>query len=146
VEYGRSLGWKERTLLLHQRTLRELQQYLACHRGKWPEPRLQDLDDFLKAAAKRWKRATVAGAACTFRAWLRFLFVTGRSKQTWPSRWRCRHRFVMHGRRVRCRGASYGNFVMASTRELLSAAGTWRQYLLFCAYGLSKRGGDQPEA
>jgi hypothetical protein len=70
VEYGRSLGWKERTLLLHQRTLRELQQYLACHRGKWPEPRLQDLDDFLKAAAKRWKRATVAGAACTFRAWL----------------------------------------------------------------------------
>ena len=81
IEYGRSLGWNERTLFLHLRTLRELQHHVAGHRGKWPEPGLKDVDDFLRVAAQRWKRTTVAGAAGTFRAWLRFLFVTGRSKQ-----------------------------------------------------------------
>jgi hypothetical protein len=80
-EYGRSLGWKETTLFLHLRSLRELQHHVAGHRGKWPEPGLKDVDDFLRVAAQRWKRTTVAGAAGTFRAWLRFLFVTGRSKQ-----------------------------------------------------------------
>ena len=137
VEYGRSLGWKERTLLLHQRTLRELQQYLACHRGKWPEPRLQDLDDFLKAAAKRWKRATVAGAACTFRAWLRFLFVTGRSKQNMaesvalpPSIRYARPPRALPWSIVRQLRDGIDTRTAIGRRDMA-------QYLLFCAYGLS---------
>jgi len=86
MKYGRSLGWKERTLLLHLRSLRELQHHLSCHRGKWPEPRLQDIDDFLKVAAQRWKRTTVAGAA---EHGMRFAWV-GRHRSTkthpdWPN-------------------------------------------------------------
>ena len=137
VKYGRSLGWKERTLLLHERTLRELHQYVALHGGKWPEPRLQDLDDFLKTATKRWKRTTVAGAMCTFRAWLRFLFVTGRSKQNLaesvvlpPS--------IRYARPARA-------LPWSTVRQLRDGIDTrtaigrrdMAQYLLFCAYGLS---------
>ena len=137
IEYGRSLGWKERTLLLHLRSLRELQHHAAGHRGKWPEPRLKDVDDFLKIAAQRWKRTTVAGAACTFRAWLRFLFVTGRSKQNMaesvilpPS--------IRYARPPR---ALPWNLVRQLRRGIDTGTAIGRrdmaQYQLFCAYGLS---------
>jgi site-specific recombinase XerD len=137
IEYGRSLGWKERTLFLHLRSLRELQHHVADHRGKWPEPGLKDLDDFLRVAAQRWKRTTVAGAAGTFRAWLRFLFVTGRSKQNMaesvvlpPS--------IRYARPPR---ALPWNLVRQLRRGIDTRTAIGRrdmaQYQLFCAYGLS---------
>jgi integrase/recombinase XerD len=137
IEYGRSLGWKETTLLLHLRSVRGLQHHVAGHRGKWPEPGLKDVDDFLKAAAKRWKRTTVAGAAGTFRAWLRFLFVTGRSKQNMaesvalpPS--------IRYARPPR---ALPWNLVRQLRRGIDTRTAIGRrdmaQYQLFCAYGLS---------
>jgi site-specific recombinase XerD len=137
MKYGRSLGWKERTLLLHLRSLRELQHHLACHRGKWPEPRLRDVDDFLKAASQRWKRTTVAGAAGTFRAWLRFLFVTGRSKQNMaesvilpPSIRYARPPRALPWNLVRQLRAGIDTRTAIGRRDMA-------QYLLFCAYGLS---------
>jgi site-specific recombinase XerD len=137
MEYGRSLGWKERTLFLHLRSLRELKHHVVGHRGKWPEPRLKDVDDFLMAAAKRWKRTTVAGAAGTFRAWFRFLFVTGRSKQNMaesvilpPS--------IRYARPPR---ALPWNTVRRLSRGIDTSTAIGRrdmaQYRLFCAYGLS---------
>lgn len=137
MKYGRSLGWKDRTLLLHLRSLRELQRHLVCHRGKWPEPQLQDVDEFLKAAALRWKRTTVAGVAGTFRAWFRFLFVTGRSRQNMaesvvlpPS--------IRYARPPR---ALPWNLVRQLRRGIDPSTAIGRrdlaQYQLFCAYGLS---------
>lgn len=137
IEYGRSLGWKERTLFLHLRSLRELKHHVAIHRGKWPEPRLKDVDDFLMAAATRWKRTTVAGAAGTFRAWLRFLFVTGRSKQNMaesavfpPSIRYARPPRALPWNIVRQLGRGIDTSTAIGRRDMA-------QYRLFCGYGLS---------
>jgi hypothetical protein len=78
--YGEKLGWSKQTLRIHERNLVSLRQYLVQHQAPWPVPRLIDLDHFLHRASKRWKKTTVGGAAGTFRAWLRFLFFTGRTE------------------------------------------------------------------
>jgi len=137
LQYGKSLGWREHTLLLHERILEDLQHYLVCHRGSWPEPRLQDLDGFLEAAAKRWKRTTVAGAACTFRSWLRFLFVTGRCKRNLassvalpPSINYPRPPRALPWSVVRQLRRGIDTETAIGCRDIA-------QYLLFCAYGLS---------
>jgi len=85
IEYGKQLGWAEHTLHVRQRYLGNLRAFLIRRRAPWPAPRLHDIDHFLQQAATRWKRITVGGAASTFRAWLRFLFVTGRSQNNLAS-------------------------------------------------------------
>jgi integrase/recombinase XerD len=137
LRYGRSLSWAEQTLHIHQRYLGELRHFLARRRAPWPQPRLRDLDQFLELRAKRWKRTTVAGAASTFRAWFRFLFVTGRIERDLassvilpPS--------ISYPRPAR---ALPWSMVRQLRRGIDPATSIGRrdtaQYLLFCAYGLS---------
>jgi len=136
-QYGCSLGWSANTLQKHERTVHELRQFQIRRRRSWPEPRLQDIDLFLQASAKHTKRTTVGCAAGTFRAWLRFLFVTGRSKRnlsssvalppsiTFPRPARAFPWSVIKQFR---RGIDTRTTV--GKRDLA-------QYLLLCAYGLS---------
>jgi integrase/recombinase XerD len=135
--YGRSLGWAEATLHIHERYLCDLQHFLASRRAPWPEPRLQDLDLFLELRAKRWKLTTVAGAAGTFRAWLRFLFVTGRSERNLassvvlpPSIWCPRPPRALPWKVVQKLRRGIDPTTAIGQRDTA-------QYLLFCAYGLS---------
>lgn len=79
VRYGQQFGWRVSTLRLHQRYLTQLRRFLIARQASWPVPKLTDLDRFLYLKARRWKRSSIQGAACTFRAWLRFLFVCGLS-------------------------------------------------------------------
>jgi integrase/recombinase XerD len=136
-EHGRSLGWKKNTLRLHLRVLRQLKEYLTLHHGLWPEPGLQDVDDFLAAASKRWKRTTVASAAGTVRAWLRFLFLTGYSSRNiaesvvLPPHIRyARPPRSVPWRIVRQLRSGIDPRTAIGRRDMA-------QYLLFCAYGLS---------
>lgn len=137
VEHGRSLGWKDNTLRLHKRALRDLKDYVALHKGRWPEPELKHLDDFLTAAAKRWKRTTVASAASTVRAWLRFLFLTGRSPRNMADSVLLPP-YVRYSRPAR---SLPWNVVRQLRRGIDSTTAIGRrdmaQYMLFCAYGLS---------
>jgi integrase/recombinase XerD len=137
IEHGRSLGWKSNTLRLHLRALRELKSYLALHSGQWPEPKLRDLDDFLTTAAKRWKRTTVASAASTVRAWLRFLFVTGHSLRNLADSV-VLPPYVRFARPAR----SVPWSIIRRLRDGIDARTAigrrdMAQYMLFCAYGLS---------
>jgi len=137
LRYGRSLGWAEATLHIHVRNLCDLQHFLVFRRAPWPQPRLRDLDLFLELGAKRWKLTTVAGAAGTFRAWLRFLFVTGRSERNLASS-------VLLPPSISCPRpprALPWKVVQQLRRGInpITAIGgrDTAQYLLFCAYGLS---------
>lgn len=135
--YGRSLGWTEQTLHIYERHLRDLKHFLTRRRAPWPQPRLRDLDLFLELGAQRWKRTTVAGVAGAFRAWLRFLFVTGRSPHNLASS-------VMLPPSIpypRPARAMPWSMVRQLRRGIVSTTALGRrdtaQYLLFCAYGLS---------
>lgn len=136
-EYGRSLGWSDQTRHIHGRNVWDLRQFLAVRRAPWPEPRLRDLDVFLAQRARRWKRSTVAGAAGTCRAWLRFLFVTGRSPRNLassvalpPSIVYPRPPRAVPWRIIRQLRRGIDPTTPLGRRDLA-------QYLLFCAYGLS---------
>jgi integrase/recombinase XerD len=137
IEHGRSLGWKDNTLRLHKRALRELKQYVAIHKGQWPEPKLRHVDDFLELAARRWKRTTVASAASTVRAWLRFLFVTGRTPRNMADSV-VLPPYVRYPRPAR---SLPWKVVRQLRRGIDPSTAIGRrdlaQYMLFCAYGLS---------
>lgn len=137
IEHGRSLGWKDHTLCLHKRALRELKHYVVLQKGQWPQPKLQHVDDFLTAAAKRWKRTTVASAASTVRAWLRFLFLTGRSPGNMADSV-VLPPYVRYSRPAR---SLPWKVVRQLRRGIDSTTAIGRrdlaQYMLFCAYGLS---------
>lgn len=137
LEYGQRLGWAPQTLRIHRRHLDHLRRYLVRHRASWPVPRLADIDRFLHAAARRWKRSTVAGAAGTFRAWHRFLFITGRCKHDLaasialpPS--------ISYSRPARALSWSLVRRMRKGIqRSTAIGRRDYAQYLLFCAYGLS---------
>lgn len=135
--YGRSLGWTEQTLHVHEKHLRDLKHFLTRRRAPWPQPRLRDLDLVLELGAERWKRTTVAGAAGTFRAWLRFLFVTGRSPHNLASSVMLPPS-ISYPRPAR---AMPWSMVRQLRRGIDPTTALGRrdvgQYLLFCAYGLS---------
>lgn len=137
AEYARRMGWAPHTLAVHRRYIAYLRRFQRGRRAPWPVPRLNDIDQFLAGSAARWKRTTVAGAASTCRAWLRFLFVTGRVRRdlaasvalprsisfSSPARalpWET-IRALRHGIDTR---------TPMGRRDLA-------QYLLLCAYGLS---------
>jgi hypothetical protein len=125
------------TLHIYERHLSDLRHFLARCRAPWPQPRLRDLDLFLELGAERWKRTTVAGAAGTFRAWLRFLFVTGRSQQNLASSVMLPPS-ISYPRPAR---AMPWSMVRQLRRGIDPGTALGRrdtaQYLLFCAYGLS---------
>ena len=136
-DYGYSLCWSANTLHIYERNLNELRQFQIRHKCSWPEPSLQDIDLFLQAAATRWKRTTVGGAAGTFRAWLRFLFVTGRSKRDLsssvalpPSIAFPRPARALPWSIIRQFRRGIDTTTAVGKRDLA-------QYLLLCAYGLS---------
>jgi site-specific recombinase XerD len=137
MHYGTQLGWAEPTLRSRVRHLQCLRGFLTRHHRPWPIPPLRDLDRFLQLSAKRWTRTTVAAAAGTFRCWLRFLFVTGRSEHDLsasvslpPS--------IAYPRPARAvpwstvRQLHHGIDPKTPIGRRDEA-----QYLLFCAYGLS---------
>jgi integrase/recombinase XerD len=137
AHYGQKLGWSEGTFATHQRYLGDLRRFLARHHAPWPVPRLIDLDHFLHRASKGWTKTTVGGAATTFRAWLRFLFVTGRSKHDLadsvalpPSVAFPRPARALPWTMVRQLGRGIDRSTPMGRRD-------YGQYLLFCAYGLS---------
>jgi site-specific recombinase XerD len=136
-DYGSSLCWSANTLRSYERTLNELRQFQVRRRRSWPEPSLKDIDRFLQAAAAHWKRTTVGGAAGTFRAWLRFLFVTGRSKRDLsssvalpPSIAFPRPARALPWSVIRQFRRGIDTTTTVGKRDLA-------QYLLLCAYGLS---------
>ena len=135
--YGQKLGWSPQTGRMHQRHLVSLRRFQARRRAPWPVPRLIDLDRFLQKAAMRWNKTTLAGAASAFRSWLRFLFVTGRSKHDLapsvalpPSIAFPRPARALPWATVRQLGRGIDRSTPIGQRD-------YAQYLLFCAYGLS---------
>jgi integrase/recombinase XerD len=137
AQYGKKLGWADQTLRIHERYLGYLRKFLLRRRAPWPVVGLIDLDRFLHGASKHWKRTTVGGAASSFRAWLRFLFVTGRSKQDLASSVALppaiafpRPARALPWSTVRQLGHGINRSTPLGRRD-------YAQYLLFCAYGLS---------
>jgi integrase/recombinase XerD len=137
VHYGQKLGWAQGTLEIYQRHINYLRQFLARRHAPWPVPRLIDLDHYLYRAAKVWKRTSVGTAATAFRAWLRFLFVTGRSQHNLapsvalpPSVVFPRPARALPWSTVRQLGRGIDRSTPLGRRD-------YAQYLLFCAYGLS---------
>jgi len=137
VHYGRKLGRAERTLEVYERRLGDLRRFLLRRHAPWPVPRLIDLDHFLQRAAKAWKRTTVSGAATCFRVWLRFLFVTGRSKYDLASSVALPPSIAfpqparsLPWKTVRQLGRGIDRSTPIGRRD-------YAQYLLLCAYGLS---------
>jgi integrase len=135
--YGQRLGWRDSTNTAHELYLRNLRRFQARRHAPWPVPRLTDLDRFLYLAAKRWKRTTIHGAVSTFRTWLRFLFVTGRSPHDLASSFtvppsiaypKPMHALPWDTIRQLSRGIDKTTAV--GRRD-------YAQYQLFCAYGLS---------
>ena len=137
IEYGQQLGWAEHTLHLRQRYLGNLRAFLIKRGAPWPVPALKDIDHFLQQAAKRWKRITVGGAASAFRAWLRFLFVSGRSPYNLASSVALPPS-IAYPRPAR---ALPWSTIRKLRRGIDSTTPVGRrdaaQYLLLCAYGLS---------
>ena len=137
TQYGEKLGWSKQTLHVYQRYLSYLRRYLVRRRAPWPVPRLIDLDHFLHQSSKKWQRATVSVAATTFRAWLRFLFVTGRAEHDLatsvalpPSITFSQPARTLPWAAVRKLGRGIDRSTDLGRRD-------YAQYLLFCAYGLS---------
>jgi site-specific recombinase XerD len=58
----------------------QLLSYLREHGLTWRAMKLTDIDSFLIACSARYSRSTTAGIAGSVRAFMRFLFATGRSK------------------------------------------------------------------
>ena len=135
--YGKELGWAEQTLRSRLRHMHCLRCFLTRHHFPWPVPQLRDIDRFLQFAAKRWTRTTVASAAGTYRCWLRFLFVSGRSRHDLASAVTLPPT-ISYPRPARA-------VPWATVRQLhrgIDASTPMgqrddAQYLLFCAYGLS---------
>ncbi len=80
LDYSRQLGWTEGTLQGRYRWLRFFRSFQHRRRGSWPIPRLRDIDRFLQSHRQRWAQGSIIQAAGAMRAWLRFLYVTGRGK------------------------------------------------------------------
>jgi site-specific recombinase XerD len=137
ISYGEQFGWADHTWQCHLRHLEYLRRFLVRRHSPWPVPRVQDLDRFLGLAAKRWARTTVATAAGTFRCWLRFLFVTGRSKHDLSSSVTLPPR-IAYPRPAR---ALPWATVRQLRRGIDPSTSMGRrddaQYMLFCAYGLT---------
>jgi site-specific recombinase XerD len=137
IQYGQKIGWAEHTLELHRRFLEQLQTFQARRRAPWPVPRLTDLDRFLYLAAKRWKRGTIYGAAGTFRAWLRFLFVTGRSSHDLASSFTIPPSIPCPEPRRAQPWDAVRRLRQGIDRSTPVGLRDDAQYHLFCAYGLS---------
>lgn len=137
ARYGHGLGWADQTLRSYQRSLNALRHFLIRHRSPWPVPRLLDLDHFLYRQARRYSKATVSGFAGACRTWLRFLFITGRTKHDLaasvalpPSITYPRPARALPWSMVRQLRNGIDRTTAIGRRD-------YAQYLLFCAYGLS---------
>ena len=137
IRYVRQLGWADSTLRSNLRYLFYLRRFLIRRHSPWPVPRLRDIDCYLQRAARRWTRTTVGAAAGTFRSWLRFLFVSGRSEHDLASSVALPPR-ICYPRPPR---ALPWPMVRQLRRGIDRSTPMGRrddaQYLLFCAYGLS---------
>ena len=137
VQYGQRLGWSTRTLELRQRYLRYLRQFLIRRQAPWPVPRLIDLDHFLHRASRNWKRITVSGAAGTFRAWLRFLFVSGRTRHDLASSVALPPSIAFPQPARALPWAMVRQLGRGIDRSTALGRRDYAQYLLLCAFGLS---------
>jgi integrase/recombinase XerD len=137
IDYGKQLGWGEKTLRAHRLHLKHLRGFLLRHHRSWPIPELKDLDHFLMFAAKQWLPASVDSAARACRAWMRFLYVTGRSKHDLAASVTLAPR-ISYPRPAR---ALPWSTVRQLHRGIDTTTSIGRrddaQYTLFCAYGLS---------
>jgi site-specific recombinase XerD len=137
ADYGERLGWSRQTIRSYLRNVDYLRRHLIRRQAPWPVPQLIDLDHFLHRAAKKWKKTTVGATAGAFRAWLRFLFVTGRSDHNLaasvalpPSIAFPQPARALPWTMVRQLGKGIDRSTPMGRRD-------YAQYLLFCAYGLS---------
>ena len=137
IGHGKELGWAEATLRSRLRYVDCLRCFLVRRHRSWPVPQLRDIDHFLQFASKRWTRTTVASAAGTYRCWLRFLFISGRSEHDLASAVALPPK-ISYPRPARA-------VPWATVRQLRRGIDPSTpigrrdeaQYLLFCAYGLS---------
>ena len=137
TRYGQKLGWKEPTLQSHLLYLRYLRRFLLQSHAPWPVPRLKDVDHFLYRASKRWQRTTVASAAISCRAWLRFLFVSGRTKHNLASSIALPPAIPFPQPARALPWTTVRQLRRGIDRSTAIGQRDYAQYLLFCAYGLS---------
>ena len=137
TRYGQELGWKEPTLQSHLLYLRYLRRFLLQSQAPWPVPRLKDVDHFLYRASKRWQRTTVASAAISCRAWLRFLFVSGRTKHDLASSIALPPAIPFPQPARALPWATVRQLRRGIDRSTAIGQRDYAQYLLLCAYGLS---------
>ena len=136
VQYGQKLGWSKRTLAIRRVYLRHLRRFLSRRNAPWPVPRLIDLDRFLHHASLRWQRATVSGAAGTLRAWMHFLFVTGRIQQDLASSVALPPSIPFPKPVRALPWIMVRQFRRGIDRSTALGRRDYAQYLLLCAYGL----------
>lgn len=85
LRHGRRQGWAEQTLMIRLRWLRLFRSFQRQRRGRWPVPRLREVDRFLRDRLRGRARATIIQAASSIRAWLRFLHIVGTSEHNLAS-------------------------------------------------------------
>ena len=136
LNYGRRLGWAESTLKGRNNWLRSFRSFQHRRRGSWPIPHLRDIDRFLQPRSRRWAPGSLILAAGAMRAWLRFLYVTGRSKYDLAESvmMPIRHAFAQPARTLPW--PTVRRFARGIDRSTRRGRRDYAQYLLLCVYGL----------
>ena len=118
------------------RWLRFFRSFLHRRRGSWPIPRLRDIDRFLQSHRQRWAQGSIIQAAGAMRAWLRFLYLTGRSKiDLSPAVMNPIQRpFAQPARTLPW--PTVRRLACGIDRSTPRGRRDYAQYLLLCAYGL----------
>jgi integrase/recombinase XerD len=135
-DYGRQLGWTEGTWQGRYRWLRFFRSFQHRRHGPWLMPRLRDIDRFLQSHRQRWAQGSIIQAAGAMRAWLRFLYITGRSKTDLsPAVMNPIQRpFAQPARTLPW--PTVRRLACGIDRSTPRGRRDYAQYLLLCAYGL----------
>jgi len=135
-DYSRQLGWTTGTLQGRYRWLRFFRSFQHRRHGSWPIPHLRDIDRFLQSHPQRWAPGSIIQAAGAIRAWLRFLYVTGRSQiDLSPAVMNPIQRpFAQPARTVPW--PTVRRLACGIDRSTPRGRRDYAQYLLLCAYGL----------
>jgi integrase/recombinase XerD len=136
LRHGRQQGWAEQTLLIRLRWLRLFRTFQSQHRGRWPVPRLREVDRFLIDCLKGRARATIMQAADSIRAWLRFLHIVGTSEHDLASAvlGPVQRRFAQPPRTVAW--STVRRLARGIDRATPRGRADYALYLLLCTYGL----------
>ncbi len=136
LRHGRLQGWAEQTLMIRLRWLRLLRSFQRQRRGRWPVPRLREVDRFLRDRLRGRARASIMQAADSIRAWLRFLYIVGKSEQNLALSVMApvQRRFAQPPRALPW--STVRHLARGIDRSTPHGRGDYALYLLLCTYGL----------